>query len=285
MLAIGPLLRAALGDSYSVIFGLLAALVFMFLEVKVSALVAPRFGGEWVSREQQISSLLADQLATPLWRDIALRVLTFIALLAGFLLIITPFDQVVNSPAGRENLLLYIAVAIFGGGTQGLLLRRRLSGAVVVSDEPPNGEVRARLRRILPRYYAAWAVGITVGMLVAWQFTDQSTLVFTAASLVVLQIFLVVLLSGTPIRSIFASQTGSSFRSLLPVSVLFWGVPMALFVSGSRIVDAHKFPNTVSEAVLALVIALSVTAFSGGALGAMIYWLIRLNDARRQGAV
>jgi hypothetical protein len=282
-LTIGELLRAVLGDSYNVIFGILSMIAVWLLTAKLGALVAPRFGGKWVSKEELMASALVAQRAIPLWRGFVRPALQWCVVNTGLLLLLAPLRQLIGTALGREELIGCIIISVVVGVLQVLLLRRILAGARVAAGDPPAGEVRAQMLRILPSYYGAWAVGNGVGMLVGWQFGDQRTLVFSAAAMVIPQMIMLMLPGDRRVRTLYTGLAGTSLVRLLWLGLLFWGVPGAIFVSGIRVVDMHEIPTTAREALTTLEIALPMSI--GGALyGAMIYWLIRLNEARRQGA-
>jgi hypothetical protein len=281
-LTIGELLRAVLGDSYNGIFGFLSMIAVWLLTAKLGAVMAPRFGGKWVSKEELVASVLVAQRAIPLWRGFVRPAVKWCVVNTGLLLLLAPLRQLIGTAVGREELIGCIIISVVVGVLQVLQLRRILAGARVAAGDPPAGEARAQMLRILPSYYGAWAVGTGVGMLVGWQFGDQRTLVFSAAAMVIPRMIMLMLPSDRRVRTLYTGPAGTSFVRLLWLGLLFWGVPGVIFVSGIRVVDMHEIPTTAREAMTILEIALPMSL--GGALyGALWYLWIQSNSKRRRG--
>jgi hypothetical protein len=282
-LMIGPILRAVLGDYYeggSV--GLVAWYVVSLLAAKLGALVAPWFGGEWVSRAERSARFLAEEHATPLWRLVVLRALGFAAFSLGFLLLLASLDQLIDTSAGRNFSIVIIVMCTILGGIFGLFGRRILARPPAVPETPLSRKVPAWTFRILVRLYASCAGGTAVAVLATRYFVDHQILAFVAATRVVSPILFGVVLLDIPVRGLFAGHSRSSFGRRLWIYVLFLGVPAAIILSGIPAVEAPSLLSTVGSLMVAeFMAALCAIMIWYALLRALQYLTIRASDAPR----
>jgi hypothetical protein len=280
-LAVGPTMRALLGDQYSISLGLLAALLLMVLMRFLSARLAIWRGGEWVTQAERLRRLVDEAAATPRWQNAAAMTAMAALTLCGIYLIVEPFDEFGDFLRGAPDSVGLIALVAVFLGVRVLLTRQ--PKPVVVEEAPPPGYFWSELRRVVVRIWLAsgigGAVGLTIGMHVpeSWRF-GSFMIAFVAISLSLLQ---QLSRSASP-RRVYASLSNPSLAKQMLLGVLLWGVPMGIAFSGIVMLSAMDPQERMPVGIgLALVFALSVGG--GLAFGALVHLVGRLSEPARRG--
>lgn len=277
-LTVGPAMRALLGDQYSPVYGLLAMFPLMFLMTAAGSGLAPRYGGEWVSRSERLRRLTAEVAATPCWQTVLATMAMTALTLLGLFLVVDPIDDLGNPVGGPLAALSLIALISALSGGQVLFSRRRLRRSVVVEGKPPAGYVASEVRGVLPRIYLAYVLGTGVGVVVGSQFRDVSRFfAFVAASLVASMVLLQVFSYRRAPRQLYAPDLRLGSQMLM--GALLCGMPMGIIFSGAAILTMMGHPGMM---VIAVGVAIAIGGAGGFAFGAFIYLSQRLADRRRR---
>ena len=275
-LLVGPSLRALLGSTYEIFYGLVAMVLISMAVVRLSGQWSARHGGEWVTKAERLERLLAETTQAP-WRN-ALATSAMVAMtFLGLLIIIDPLDRLGESYGGPIAATLMIAAVSILMGARALFAGYSRKQPVVVDQAPPQGHFWSELRSALPLIYAAYAVATAAALLVAKQLTEamQST-AFIVVFIVVSQVILSFRRRAG--QRIYPRSLDPNLGRQVVAGILLWGVPMGMMFSAGMVLDSIGFPALMALKVAA---ALGISLIGGAGLGVLIYVMLRLAEARR----
>lgn len=275
-LLVGPSLRALLGGSYEIFYGLAAMVLISMAVVRVSSQWSARHGGEWVTKAERLERLLAENTQAP-WRN-ALATSAMVAMtFLGLLIIIDPIDRLGESYGGPIAATLMIAAVSILTGARALFAGYSRKQPVVVDEAPPQGHFWSELRSVLPLIYAAYAVATAAAFLVAMQLTGtmQST-AFIVVFMVVSQMILSFRRRAG--QRIFPQSLDANLGRQVVAGILLWGTPMGMMFGAGMFLDPMGLPGHMVVKVAA---ALGVSLIGGAGFGALMHVMLRLAEARR----
>lgn len=280
LLPVGPVMRALLGERYSIFYGLFAIFPLTFLIIMLSNRLATRFGGEWLTQPERLRRLIAETAATPRWQNaLAMMAMTPLTLVSLFL-IIEPLDDFGSSIGGAPLALGILALMSALAGGQALLALRRLTWSEITKEEQSVDYCWSELRRILPRTYLAFAIGTIAGVALGLQFQDSMRFgVFVAAFLVVSSVLRQLFLDRSASKQFYPVFPDAGLRPQLLLGLLGWGVPMGMMFSGMTILMAKGTPGFIVIGMIG--IAIVVSALGGLAFGAYMYLVRRIADPQQ----
>jgi hypothetical protein len=280
LLPVGPVMRAWLGDEYSISYGLLASFPLIFLTGVLSNRWAVRFGGEWLTQPERLRRLIAETAAAPPWQNVlATMVMTPLMVLA-LVLMIEPLGDLGSPIGGAPVALSILAVTSVLAGGQALFARRQLTRSKITEEVQPADRFWSELRRVLPWTYLAYAIGTVSGVMLGLQFDDNVRFgVFVGSFLVVSSVLRNLFLSRLARNQFYPAIVNVGLRPQLLLGLLGWGVPMGMMFSGMTILTAKDTPALIVIALIA--VAIVVSTLGGLAYGAYMYLTRRVLDRQK----
>ncbi len=275
-LLVGPILRALLGNTYEIFYGLAAILLIGLVITRVSSQWSARHGGEWVTKAERLERLLAETTQRPWLNALATTVMLALTLL-GFLLVIDPLDRLGESYGGPIATTFTIAAVSMLSGARTLYAGYSKKQPVIADDAPPRGHFWSELRAALPLIYTAYALASAAAVLVAMQLKGSiQTAAFIVVFLVVSQLILT--LRRRAGQRIYPRSFDANLGRQIVAAALLWGVPMGMMFSAGMVLNSMGHP---AKMALVIALALGISLIGGAAFGVLIYVLLRLAEARR----
>ncbi|MGY4508750.1 hypothetical protein [Bradyrhizobium sp. USDA 3650] len=272
----GPILRALLGNSYVIFYGLAAIVLIGMVMTRVSSEWGARHGGEWVTKAERLERLMAETTHTPWLNALATTAMLAMTLL-GLLLVIDPLDRLGESYGGPIATAVAVAAVSILAGARALFAGLSKKQPVIVDEAPPQGHFWSELRSALPLVYAAYALASAAALLVAMQLKESmQTTAFIVVFIAVSQLILP--LRRRAGRRIYPRSFDANLGRQVVAGVLVWGIPMGMMFSAGMVLDAMGRP---AQMALMIAAVLGISLIGGAAFGVLIYVMLRVAEARR----
>lgn len=279
-LAVGPEMRDLLGDGYTSSYGLLAAMLLVFIMAVVARLWASRHGGEWVTSSERQRRLIAEAAATAPWQDVVPAAAMAALSLLAFALIVGPLADLGGSIGGPLNFLATF-ILIAGVGYRALLVRRALIESEVVDDEPREDDFFSAVRRDLPWSYLACAIGAATGLVISLQLDGVLRFVlFTVAFIVVTGAIHKIRFRDRIPQLIYPWIADSNLATQLLLGSVIWSGPIGFAVFGIVFLGPWE---TSFRVQLGLQLGFFTGLLGGCVAGAVIYSVRRRSVSRQRG--